>query len=102
MRASGYAGPKTIWTKQLAAAKVDYRAQSFPGCEAKVKKSMDMDWNYLKPTAGRMARLADVFLKVEENLPALRAWEAAQDKVGASTTTAKKPKIRPSRREVLA
>ncbi len=102
MRTAGYAGPKTIWTKQLAAAGADYRSQSFPGTAEKVKKSLDMDWNYLKALPGRMERLADVFLKVEENLPALRDWERAQEKKPATGPSRKKARVRPSRREVLA
>jgi dTDP-4-amino-4,6-dideoxygalactose transaminase len=97
LRTSGYAGPRTPWTKQLEEAGVDYRAQSFPGCEEKVRKSIDMDWNYIEDVPARMRRLADVFLKVEERLPALRDWERKQEKKAAPAR-----RIRPSRREVLA
>lgn len=100
LRVKGYAGPKTTWTKNLAAAGVDYRAQAFPGCEEKVRKSLDMDWNYKKSVPGRMEKLAQVFLKVEEALPALRDWERTNDRAAAPRRTRRT--IRPSRREVLA
>ena len=95
LRTRGYQGPKTPWTRQLREAGVDYRALSFPGCELKVRRSVDMDWNYIKRLPGRMQRLADVFSKVEENLDALRDWERREKR----RTRAKK--ARPSRREVL-
>jgi dTDP-4-amino-4,6-dideoxygalactose transaminase len=98
MRTRGYKGPKTIWTRNLAAAGADYRARRLPGCEEKVRQSLDMDWNYLKYDPGRMQRLADIFVNVEENLPALRDWERSQDKRPLSKT---KRKAHPSRREVL-
>jgi dTDP-4-amino-4,6-dideoxygalactose transaminase len=98
MRPRGYKGPKTIWTRNLAAAGVNYRSQKLPGCEEKVLKSIDMDWNYLKYDPQRMANLADVFGKVEENLGALKDWEASQDKRASKQI---KGKARPSRREVL-
>ncbi|MBI4603143.1 MAG: aminotransferase class V-fold PLP-dependent enzyme [Planctomycetes bacterium] len=98
LKTHGYAGPKTIWTKHLQAAGADYRSQRFPGCEAKIKKSLDMDWNYIGDDPGRMRRLADVFLKVEEGLPALRDWERRQDRQAPAAAR----KARPSRREVLA
>jgi dTDP-4-amino-4,6-dideoxygalactose transaminase len=99
LRTSGYIGPKTIWTRHLIQAGVDYRAESFPRCEEKVRKSIDMDWNYIQLVSGRMQRLADVFAKVEEALPALQEWERAQDR---KKRPAARRKARPSRREVLA
>ncbi len=98
MRASGYKGPKTIWTKHLQTAKVNYRREKFPGTEAKIAIALDMDWNYIKRVPGRMSALADIFLKIEENLPALRDWERLED--GKSRARGKK-KMRPSKREVL-
>jgi hypothetical protein len=64
-----------------------------------VRKSIDMDWNYIQLASGRMQRLADVFAKVEEALPALQEWERAQDR---KKRPAARRKARPSRREVLA
>ena len=99
LKTKGYSGPKTIWTRHLVDAGVDYRSQRFRGCEEKVKKSLDMDWNYLKTVPGRMEKLASVFLKVEENLTALRDWDLSQEKRAAVRVL--KLKARPSRREVM-
>ena len=98
MRTRGYKGPTTLWTKHLKAAGVNYRSENFPGAAAKIAKSLDMEWNYIKNVPGRMEKLASIFLKLEEQLPALRDWERRQDR--RSTRKGKK-KIRPTRREVL-
>jgi dTDP-4-amino-4,6-dideoxygalactose transaminase len=96
LRTSGYRGPKTIWTKPLRAAGVKYRSLKLPGCDEKVRRSVDMDWNYIRRVPGRMQALADVFEKIETNLDALRDWELEQRRARP-----RKSKARPSRREVL-
>ncbi len=96
LRTRGYRGPKTIWTQHLKDAGVDYRSEQYPGCEEKIAQSMDMDWNYIENVAGRMEKLADIFLKVEENLPELREWEAKNKK-----RSRRRGAVRPSRRENL-
>ncbi|MGH9361962.1 MAG: hypothetical protein ACRD2T_08590, partial [Thermoanaerobaculia bacterium] len=82
--------------ENLIRAGVDYRAVDFPNCRWKIERSLDIDWNYIRPDAARMRRIADIFAKVEQNLDALRAWERRQ-----------RPEPRPapargSRREVIA
>jgi hypothetical protein len=100
LRGASYRGPRTLWTEYLAALGVNYRSQEFPGCAAKIRKSIDMDWNYIRRLPGRMERLADAFLKIEENLPALRDWERrAAGRAAASP--ARTPRPRPVRRQVL-
>jgi len=74
-----YDGPKVMWTEPLRQNGIDYRDVAVPNCEAKIARSVEMGWNYVTPDEGNMQRLADVFAKVEANLPALRDWEAAQD-----------------------
>ncbi len=98
LRASGYRGPKTIWTKHLRDARVRFRGQRFPACEEKISKSLDMEWNFIRQDAGRMRRLASIFTKLEENLPALREWESREAR---RATRGRSRKIRPTRREVL-
>ena len=73
------------------------RAESYPGCERKIERSLDMDWNYIRPDAARMRRLADVFRKLEEALPALRDWERRERR-----RPARPGRARRSRREVIA
>jgi dTDP-4-amino-4,6-dideoxygalactose transaminase len=97
LRGEGYRGPKTLWGETLRRDGVDYRSQSFPGCAEKIRRAVDMDWNYVKRLPGRMRRLADIFLKVEENVAALQAWERRQARKAPVGTRA-----RPSRREVLS
>ena len=98
LKTRGYRGPRTIWTKNLARAGVKYRSLSLPGCEEKVARSMDMDWNYIRRRPGRMAKLAGVFLKVEEHLEELHDWERRQ---GSRGSKGRRAKVRPTRREVL-
>ena len=97
MRAHDYAGPPAPWTAQLIRAGVDYRALSFPGTEFKIERSLDMDWNYIKVSREKMRRIADIFTKLEENLPALRDWESKEKRKRKRSA-----KVKPSRREVLA
>ncbi|MBI4582536.1 MAG: DegT/DnrJ/EryC1/StrS family aminotransferase [Planctomycetes bacterium] len=99
LRTRGYKGPKTPWTAQLAAAGVDYRQETYPNCRIKIDRSLDMDWNYIRPSPEKMGRIAAIFAKVEENLPALRDWQYRMEKKAA---TGPPGKIKPSRREVIA
>jgi dTDP-4-amino-4,6-dideoxygalactose transaminase len=95
LRTRGYQGPPTPWTAQLKRAGVNYRSQKFPGCEFKVERSLDMDWNYIKVSDAKMKRMAAIIAKVEENLPALRDWERRQKR-----KKPRKQKAKPTRREV--
>jgi len=72
-----YDGPKVMWTEALRQSGIDYRAVAVPNCERKIARSVEMGWNYVEPSEEKMSRLASVFQKVEENLPALRDWERA-------------------------
>lgn len=96
LRTQGYRGPKTLWTKTLEEARVDYRELRFPNTEEKVRRSIDMDWNYIRRVPGRMQRLADAFLKVEERLDDLREHERSLHQKARKSRA-----VRPSRREVL-
>jgi dTDP-4-amino-4,6-dideoxygalactose transaminase len=73
-----YAGPRVMWTDTLRRAGVDYAAMPVPNCERKVACSLEMGWNYIRNDEARIRKLASAFLKVEENLDALRTWEKAQ------------------------
>jgi hypothetical protein len=74
-----YDGPKVMWTEPLGQSGIDYREVRVPSCEKKIAQSVEMGWNYIEPSEEKMARLASAFAKVEENLPALREWEAKQE-----------------------
>ncbi|MBM3474758.1 MAG: DegT/DnrJ/EryC1/StrS family aminotransferase [Armatimonadetes bacterium] len=73
-----YDGPKVMWAEPLRQSGIDYREVRVPNCERKIAQSVEMGWNYIEPSEEKMARLASAFAKVEENLPALREWEAEQ------------------------
>ena len=74
-----YDGPKVMWTESLRQSGIDYREVRIPNCERKIAQSVEMGWNYIEPSEQKMHRLASAFIKVEENLPALREWEAGQE-----------------------
>jgi dTDP-4-amino-4,6-dideoxygalactose transaminase len=74
-----YEGPKVMWTEPLRQSGIDYRDVRVPSCQSKIAQSVEMGWNYIEPSEGKMARLASAFTKVEESLPALREWEAKQE-----------------------
>lgn len=99
LKTRGYKGPRNPWTRQLRDSGVHYRRDSYPGCQHKIDHALDMDWNYIKPSKEKMQRLADIFTKVEENLPALRDWEKSQQ---GKKRTRRPGKAKPTRREVLA
>lgn len=73
-----YDGPKVMWTESLRQSGIDYRAVDVPNCERKIARSVEMGWNYVEVCEAKMGQLASAFAKVDENLPALREWEAGQ------------------------
>jgi len=72
-----YDGPKVMWTEPLRQSGIDYRDLKLPNCRAKIAASVEMGWNYIEPDESKMAKLADAFRKVEDNLPDLRVWETS-------------------------
>jgi len=71
----GTRAPRTMWAERLARSGFDYGALELPGCDAKVERSFEMSWNWIDPDRQAMMRLAAAFIKVEEQLAALRAYE---------------------------
>jgi dTDP-4-amino-4,6-dideoxygalactose transaminase len=67
--------PRTMWAQRLAETGIDYAALELPGCEAKVERSFEMSWNWIDADREAMNRLAAAFIKVEEQLDALRSYE---------------------------
>jgi len=78
----GYAGPRVMWTGTLAAAGVEYSGGELPNAALKVARSIEMGWNYTVEDPAAMRALASAFLKVEENLPALRDYEKREGFAG--------------------
>ncbi len=69
------AAPKTVWADRLRRTGIDYAALELPACEHKVARSIEMSWNWIDDDPVAMQRLADCFVKVEERLDDLRAYE---------------------------
>lgn len=67
--------PLTMWHEAIRRSGRNYADADIPNCEIKVARAVELMWNYISPDRDRMRRLADVFHKVEENLPALREEE---------------------------
>ncbi len=75
----GYKGPSAHWQGQLRRAKIDYGARPLPNTDYKVDHAIELTFTrWHKPAKAAMQRLADVFLKVEDQLDALREYEAQQ------------------------
>ena len=74
----GYDGPKVMWTEVLRQSGIDYSLTEVPNCETKIAHSLEMGWNYVEVNEPKMKQMASAFHKVEENLDALREWEASQ------------------------
>ena len=71
----GTQAPRTMFAERLKSTGVDYASLELPGCEAKVGRSFEMSWNWIDPDREAMNRLAAAFIKVEEQLDALRGYE---------------------------
>ena len=75
----GYKGPSTHWQGQLRRARIDYDARELPNTDYKVDHAIELTFTrWHKPAAGAMQRMADAFLKVEDQIDALRQYEAQQ------------------------
>ncbi|MFH1567335.1 MAG: DegT/DnrJ/EryC1/StrS family aminotransferase [Gemmatimonadota bacterium] len=76
----GYEGPVPFWLEGLKRAKVDYSRVELPHAEHKIAHGVEMGWNnYFRPDAAGMRRMARAFLKVQDNLGALREWQDDED-----------------------
>ena len=78
LQTQGYDGPKVMWTEVLREHGADYSQVEIPNCETRLARALEMSWNYVTVDETGMQRMVSAFLKVEEHLDALRAWEAAQ------------------------
>lgn len=71
----GYDGPAAPWIDALRRARTDYRDLSLPGCERKIARSLEINFNQIRPAAAQMRRAAEIVHKVESQIDALRAYE---------------------------
>lgn len=71
-----WSGPRVMWTENLRRAGCDPTKVEVPRCEAQIRNHFNLTWNYIDYEPDFIQEMVDVFVKVEENLDALRAAEA--------------------------
>jgi dTDP-4-amino-4,6-dideoxygalactose transaminase len=70
--------PRTMWERMLRELPTPLAEAEVPNCELKTARSIELDWPWSVPDRDTMRQVAGTFHKIEEQLPALRAWERAQ------------------------
>ena len=70
-----YRGPRVSWLSALEAAKVDYRDQPLPNARWRVDHALETGFDMVAPNEPMIARMAEIILKVEANVDALRDHE---------------------------
>jgi dTDP-4-amino-4,6-dideoxygalactose transaminase len=74
-----YNGPVPFWMPALKAAGTDYAATRLPGCDHKIAHAIELLLvGEYRCAPAAMRRIASAFEKVQDNLPALRRYEAQQ------------------------
>lgn len=68
-------GPRVMWTENLVRANYDPTKVEVPRAESQIANHFHLTWNYIDYEPDFIGRIVDVFVKVEENLDALRAYE---------------------------
>jgi dTDP-4-amino-4,6-dideoxygalactose transaminase len=71
----GYRGPRVSWLSTLEAAKVDYRNLPLPNTRWRVNQALETGFDMVAPNEPMIARMAEIILKVEANIGALRDHE---------------------------
>ena len=70
-----YRGPRVSWLAALEAAKIDYRNQALPNARWRVDHALETGFDMVAPNEPMVARMAEIILKVEANVDALRDHE---------------------------
>lgn len=70
-----YRGPRVSWLSALEAAKVDYRGMALPNTRWRVDHALETGFDMVTPNEPMIARMAEIILKVEANIEALRDHE---------------------------
>jgi hypothetical protein len=63
------------WLSTLEAAKVDYRNLPLPNTRWRVNQALETGFDMVAPNEPMIARMAEIILKVEANIGALRDHE---------------------------
>ncbi|MFZ9682950.1 MAG: DegT/DnrJ/EryC1/StrS family aminotransferase [Cephaloticoccus sp.] len=71
----GYEGPRVNWLQALELAGVDYRGLALPACRHRVANSIETRFDFVDDQSAMVDRMAEIILKVEANLDALRDHE---------------------------
>lgn len=70
-----YRGPRVPWLSALAAAGVDYRRLPLPDCRWRVAHAIETRFDFLEGSEDMVARMAEIILKTEAGIGALRDHE---------------------------
>jgi dTDP-4-amino-4,6-dideoxygalactose transaminase len=77
-----YRGPRVSWLSTLEAAGVDYRNLPLPNCRWRVGHSIETRFDFLEGSDEMVGRMAEIILKVEANIDALREHEQRSGPAG--------------------
>ena len=70
-----YRGPRVSWLSSLEAAGVDYRNMALPNARWRVDNALETEFNMVEPNEPMVERMAEIILKVENNIDELRDLE---------------------------
>ncbi|MCF3650948.1 DegT/DnrJ/EryC1/StrS family aminotransferase [Synoicihabitans lomoniglobus] len=70
-----YRGPRVAWASTLEAAGVDYRNMDLPNCRWRVAHAIETRFDFVDPQDDSVDRMAEIILKVESQIEALREHE---------------------------
>lgn len=70
-----WSGPRVMWTENLRRSGYDPTQEDLPHTAAQIREHFNLVWNYIDYDPAFIERMLDVFVKLEENLDALRALE---------------------------
>jgi dTDP-4-amino-4,6-dideoxygalactose transaminase len=77
-------GPRVMWTDNFRRANYDPTTLELPHAENQIRDTFNLTWNYVDYEPEFVGRIADVFVKLEDNLDALRDHERANATGGAA------------------
>jgi dTDP-4-amino-4,6-dideoxygalactose transaminase len=70
-----YTGPRAPWLATLERAGVDYRGMPLPNCRWRVANAIEAHFDFIEPGDEMINRMAEIILKVEAGIGALRDHE---------------------------
>lgn len=71
-----YRGPRVAWLDELKRHGVDYRGMALPACRRRIASAVEMRFDFIDADATLIDRMAEIILKVENNIDELCAYEA--------------------------